>query len=1002
MTTLTGRALGTWGLALLVAGVPRVLFAQDEPEEEVPVEDSPAEDDAPVEEEAPVEEVAEEEVTEGDGGLALSQPPPAGKGAIAGIVTDTKYKEPVIEAYVGVLGTKTAVLTDVDGTFRLELPPGRYALRIAYELHKPVRTTEVVVTAGNIVRLDVKLEPEEGTEDVIETVVTLEQSSVEGLLLQRQKSAAAGDSIGRAEITKGNDRTAAEAARRVVGANIEGSRFLFVRGLGERYTNALFDGFPLPSPEPDKQAVPLDLFPSQILESLTIVKTFTPDVPGDFAGGSVRINTRRVPNTLTLAGSVSFGFNTRTTFQDFLSYEGGKLDWLGIDDGTRALPKSVPDYKLGAFLEKPGGVQTDEEITKIGRDMNTSQSVRTTVAPPNHSGNFVVANSWALGSDAKLGVLGAIVYDRRFETHSEEILRTFGIRTSEETGERELVRRNNLTVLRGVDKVSWGLLAGLTLELGDEHRFSLTGLHSQVADNEAAEFSGFHEERGASIVNTVKRFVARTLTYGLFQGEHTIKQAGDLKIDYGVGLARAARNEPDTRGAIYVLSPPVYSFETDGLSGQHFYADQGETTVSGQLNVTKPFGDEGRKLDVKTGGAVSVRSRDFLARRFNYRRAPGATIEFSCGVTEWDRSCPDRLFTDANIGPQLQLQENNRFGDGYEASLDVYAGYLMFDGEVVDKLRLVVGPRVEATRQELLAFDPGNRSAESDRNSEFNSTDILPALGLVYSPLPRINVRASATRTVARPQIREFAPFAFTDYFGGQEVQGNPELVNTSIVNTDLRFEFFPKTTEVIAVSAFYKRFADPIEQVIEPGGTNGRITFQNAEGANLFGVELEGRKSFDLFHPALRPLSLIANVTIAHSRVSLDPAELGDSTSQSRPLSFQAPYIVNLALDFDEQDMGLRARVAYNVVGERIFSVGKGGIPDIYEQPRHELGVTVGQRIGKHVEVRASASNILNSPIRRTMGSEVEGEESADEGSNVQREVYLGQSFSIGVGLSY
>ncbi|NUO54722.1 MAG: hypothetical protein HOV80_38265, partial [Polyangiaceae bacterium] len=188
-----GRAPGIWALAVILAGVPRAALAQDEPaEEEAPSEDAPAEE-APSEEEAPVEEVVEEEVVE-EGGLALTQPPPAGKGAIAGIVTDTKYKEPVIEAYVGIVGTKTAVLTDVDGSFRLELPPGKYTLRIAYELHKPVRTSEIVVGAGRISRVDVKLTPEEGTEDVIETVVTLEQSSVEGLLLQRQKSAAAGDS----------------------------------------------------------------------------------------------------------------------------------------------------------------------------------------------------------------------------------------------------------------------------------------------------------------------------------------------------------------------------------------------------------------------------------------------------------------------------------------------------------------------------------------------------------------------------------------------------------------------------------------------------------------------------------------------------------------------------------------------------------------------------------------------------------------------------------------
>jgi outer membrane receptor protein involved in Fe transport len=987
-----GRAPGIWALAVILAGVPKAALAQDEPaEEEAPSEDAPTEE-AP-EEETPVEEVVEEEVVE-EGGLALTQPPPTGKGAIAGIVTDTKYKEPVIEAYVGIVGTKTAVLTDVDGSFRLELPPGKYTLRIAYELHKPVRTSEIVVAAGKITRVDVKLTPEEGTEDVIETVVTLEQSSVEGLLLQRQKSAAAGDSIGRAEITKGNDRTAAEAAKRVVGANIEGSRFLFVRGLGERYTNALFDGFPLPSPEPDKQAVPLDLFPSQILESLTIVKTFTPDVPGDFAGGSVRINTRRVPNQLTIAGGVSMGFNTQTTFQDMLTYDGGSLDWLGIDDGTRALPEDVPDYKVGEFLEKTpdNELQTPEEVAAVSRSMNSSQNIRTTMAPPNHAGNFIISNSWGLGSDAKIGVLGAIVYDRRFERRTEGILRDF---TEDGTFDREF------SVERGIDKVSWGLLAGVTLEVGNEHRFSLTGLQSQVADNETTVYSGAIDLPGGSaLVDVRKAFVSRSLTYGLFQGEHTIPQAHGMVIDYGVSISRAARDEPDRRGVVFSRTPGGYVFEPDGLSGQHFYAEQGERTIGGQLNITQPVGDQTLEKKVKVGGAISTRSRSFEARRFNHR--PRTGTQYFCSEESFDPACIDRAY--ANIDT-YELIEGTQSGDGYDGSLDVFAGYGMFDGLLAKQWRLVIGPRLEASEQTISPFNPVDRNEEREleERTESNKVEVLPAVALIYSPIPRVNLRGSLTRTVARPQMRELAPFLFQGFFGALPVRGNPDLRNTSIVNADMRFEFFPKTTEVLAASAFYKRFENPIEQVvISTGGGKGILSWQNALGANLFGIELEGRKSFDMFHPALRPLGFIGNVTFAHSSVELDPSALGSVTNQSRALSYQAPYIVNLALDFDEQDIGFRGRVSYNVVGQRIAIVGTNGIPDIYEQPRHGLDVTLGQRIGKHVEIRANASNLLDSPVRFTTGSEVEGEESESANSNVQREYFLGQTFSIGVGINY
>ncbi len=979
--------LGLWLFSIFAMPLQRAV-AQDDAEPEPPVEEAP-----PAEE--PVEEPVEEEA-----GLSLTQPPPAGKGAVAGIVTEKKLGDAAIEAFVGIVGTKTAVLTEVDGSFRLELPPGKYQLQVSYELHKPVRITDVTVVAGKITRIDVKLDPEEGVEEAIETVVVVDKQSVEGLLLERQRSAASGDSIGRAEITKSNDRNAAEAAKRVVGANIEGSRFLFVRGLGERYTNALLDGFPLPSPEPDRQAVPLDLFPSQILESLTVVKTFTPDVPGDFAGGSVRIVTRRIPQKLTLAGSLSLGFNTQATFTDFLTYNGGATDFLGIDDGTRALPDDYPDSKVIRGVEKPNGeIITRDEIKAFGRELNSSMSARRTLGPPNHSGNVVVANSWPLGSWGRVGVMGAIVYDRRFERRVDAKLGTYRNAVPGEEGELDgLKPLNNLSYERGTDKVSWGGLAGVTLEVGDDHEVSLTGLHTRSSDSEASSLSGRHDERSASLQETRLSFVSRSLTFGELAGKHKIKQLGGLQVEYGVGIARATRDEPNTRGSTYQYdgTQNVFAFEDDSTSGSHFFSEQGETTYSGKLDLTQPLREGDLPEKIKFGTAINVRDREFLARRFRFRPdrdgAPGGFD--TCPGPDFAIDCQDKLFTNGNIdGGFLELEENTRENDGYRAALNVFAGYAMFDGALTKELRLIAGPRVEVSQQSITPFDPVNLDLETE-TTELNEVVLLPSASLIYSPLARANFRTSLTRTVARPQLRELAPFAYADYFGGREVRGNVDLVNTTIINADTRFEYFPTSREVVAVSAFYKRFEDPIEQVLLASSGRGVITFENAIGGNLFGIELEARKSLDMFAEVLRPLTVIANVTLAHSRVDLDPATALQLTSQSRPLSLQAPYIVNAAVDFDEPNWGTRARLLYNVVGPRLYQVGSNGIPDIYEAPRHGLDLSVGQQIGKHVEARAAVTNLIDSPVRRAHDTE--------SGDNVTEEYRLGRTFSIGVALTY
>ena len=268
-----------------------------------------------------------------------ARPPPKGQGVIWGVVRSNATKDTLIEAQVTVVTTGKKVLTDLDGRFRVELPPGTYELRVFYELHKASRIQNLVVTEGKVQKVDVALDSDKASEEVVEAVVAdVERGSVATQLQLRKAAAVSSDSVGAADIAKAPDRTAADAIKRVVGTSVVDGRFVYVRGLGERYTNARLDGAPMPSPEPDRAAIPLDMFPSLVLSDLTVIKTFSPDMPGDFTGGSVVIHTRDLPTRFRFQATLGLGLNTQSTFGSRLSYRGGSLDWLGIDDGTRSQP----------------------------------------------------------------------------------------------------------------------------------------------------------------------------------------------------------------------------------------------------------------------------------------------------------------------------------------------------------------------------------------------------------------------------------------------------------------------------------------------------------------------------------------------------------------------------------------------------------------------------------------------------------------------------------------
>jgi TonB-dependent receptor len=927
----------------------------EEGDEDVPAEPEPTEPPAKTEPEPSEEDISDEALLEGEGNPA--RPPPKGKGVVWGIVSDTEG--PLIEAPIQVVGNKKLqVLTDIEGRYRLELPPGTYSLRISYELHKSVRLERVLVEAGKVTKLDAQLLTDEEAVDTVEIVEEADKGSLEGMTLSRQRASTIGDQVGRGEISKTPAANAAQAAQRVPGATIVGNRFVYVRGLGERYTNSLLNGSPLPSPEPDRAAIPLDVFPSLIIDSLAIVKTFTPDSPADFAGGSVRIQTRELPTKPLFQVSLGLGYNDHATFRDRIAQRGSSTDWLGYDDGTRDMPEVLEGRPLTAL--------SPSETLEATQGVNSYMSSIESFTPPNHSVSVVAGDGWKLPNDQRLGALVTFNYGRSFSYRDDGVIRTYQQELAAD-GSTVIAPQTDYDVTTGVDKVNWGSLASVSYWPTSNHRLTILGIHTQLADSGAQVVQGFNDGRSTDIVNTRLKYVSRALNVGQLRGEHDFPSLSRARLEWSASLSHASRNEEDTRDTVFQKdqSSGEWLSLTTPDNGSHLYAEQGETALWTGVDWTQPLSEDPEATKLKFGAALNTKSRGFEQRRFHLEYIG---IPISCGTT-YTADCPDKLFTPQNIDDgNLFLVEDTSDEDAYKAQLDVYAGYGMVDLAVVKNFRVVGGVRVEATNQDLdpYAQFPGGRNLPGTKIEE---VDWLPAASLAYSPTKATKARLAYGRTLARPQLREMASFVYAPYFGATPYGGNPNLKLTYINNYDTRFEFYPTLKEVLAFSFFYKTFKDPIENIVVDSG-GGVIVPQNSPGAKLVGVEFEARKTLEFASQTLKDVSVIANLTLARSQIEM---EGGDNlaTNLSRPMVNQAPYVVNVAIDYANEALGFGARALYNVSGKKIVEVGTRGLDDAYEQPKHTIDVTLTKEFGKHIQLKLNAINILASDTVVTLGPE-------------------------------
>jgi hypothetical protein len=909
---------------------------------------------------------------------------------IRGRVLDRRTNKPLAAAPVVVTGGGQArnTLTDERGVYHLFLPPGSYVVRSYFDMYHGARYSGVTVTRGELLEVSFTLARIDEDRDVdveeVEIPYRADTTTAAAQDQLRQASSGIGEGLGAKQMSQVGASDAGAAAARVVGVTIESSQ-LVVRGLGGRYNRVLLNGIPVPSTDPDSPGVDLDMFPTGVIDSLSLTKAFSPDMPADFAGGVLEIKSVQFPRKFTLELEVASGFNSESTFRERVDYGGGKYDAFGFDDGRRALPDAIPRDQ--PVRQPSARYPTLADLEAPAEAFRNKWQYRRRDAGPALGVEATVGNSRNFGSGKRLGYLATASYD-----HGS--VRRVGVSRPNpglNQADGSLVERNRYTAETGSEEVQMTGLATVSLDLGLDHAVTALTLFNRSVTDETTLVQGLN--RGLSDMNYQKwqlDFLARTVWFNQLFGDHRNLFGTRLRLRWAGFHAYGSRDEPDRRTvAMGSLGDAVGWLENSG-SGERFFSNLQQDDVGGTLGLRFPLWAEGWG---NLGGWAQLSTRAFENRRFRMLRHP---LGLSMGGNYLQPV--ESLFSEDGIGFLTRMEEETKDSDSYDSTQTQLAGYFLLETPLFARLSFSGGVRAEVLSQEVTSRSPFAASIPDAMvvRTERTDVDYLPGGALKYQLTPKTLLRAAYGMTVSRPQIRELAPFQFYDFIRERNIEGNPKLKRTLIHNADLRWEWFFGEGEIAAASAFYKRFINPIELQIKDV-ESGNSVFINAEGAWNLGGELEFRLGLARVTRSLRWFYLDSNVALIRSRIELPPGESA-AVQSSRRLFGQSPYVVNVSLRFHEDRRDVTAALVYNVVGPRITDAGVAvqgltGVqffPDVEEQPFHSLDFVASAQVWERVKLKLKVKNILLQ------------DEELRQGSHLVRQRAVGLSVSAGLVLAY
>ncbi|WPV68183.1 TonB-dependent receptor [Chitinophaga sp. LS1] len=864
-------------------------------------------------------------------------------GRITGKVTDQKTGEPLIGVTVLIQGTTQGTVTDVTGNYTLNIAPGTYTLEFKYMGYQTKAVTEVIVKGSNATSLPVIMD-EPTSKNLAEVVIkgSFKQETINALYTQQKNNAAVSDGISADVIKKSPDRSTGEVLKRVSGTTIQDNKFVIVRGLSDRYNVALVDNANLPSTEPNRKAFSFDIIPANMIDNIVITKSATPELPGDFAGGVINVQTKEIPEQQFFDISLGTGFNTVSTFQPFKTGYKTSTDILGFDNGARQLPSAFPST-TAIVNNQLSAAQTRAAEKSLNNDYRVRE--RNGAPAINLQGSW--GDHWDTKKHGSLGVIAGVTYSHN-ETVAKDMIRHY----------------DNFDYTDNVYKYSsnLGAVANVGYTTG-KSKLVWRNIYNKIFDDNFLYREGDNIGSSKYINYYAFDLIQKSLFKTSVEGDHQVGQ-GQSKVNWLLSYNKVTNNQPDQRKVSYgraiddASAVMVADIGSVGKANSRLFSDLDENIYIASANYSHPFRFLDNKSLFKAGVLGQYRSRDFHARYIGMKLDP--TKDGGDVVAQRPIST---LFGDDVIDQDFyDLNDITSTADEYRATTLTTAGYAQLDNRLSDKIRIVWGVRVESYTMKLKS--PINNASI---NLDNNWLDVLPSANITYALNERSNLRGSYYRTVARPELREIAPLAYYDYEMSSLINGNINLKRSQIDNADLRYEIFPAAGEVVSGSVFYKYFNNPIEsRVTSSGLSQYDVTPYNYPNAYNVGVEVEVRKKLGFIapHSFLDNVTFYANVAYIKSVVSDNTT----TTAKDRPLSGQSNYVVNTSLGYALPNDKLSFNLLYNRIGQRLYLVGEGGGADgsgrlgnIYESPRNLLDFQANLNVSKRSGFRLNIKDLLN-----------------------------------------
>ena len=917
-------------------------------------------------------------------------------GRISGRIVAAETGAPIAGAGIELGGESTGVFTDLQGAFTLVgVEAGPRTITVRGEGCRSASVDSIEVEAGRTSRIDVALEqaPDDAFVELGELVIAAEvaENSALGLLSFRQKAPSVSDAISADDLSRLAVGDAAEAMAKITGASVLDGRYVLVRGLGDRYANTLLNGMNLPSADPDKCAVQMDQFPASVLDSIVTSKSFTPDQPGAFTGGSVNMRTKSFPEQFFLSAGLSLKFDDGATGESVLTIPGGGRDWLGMDDGTRALPKGIPAQipSRSAAINAArfqGDFGPAEELDRVSRLFhNDSYFPGTEDGGWGQAFSLAVGDRLDLGGDRILGYVFSVSYDRSASHYDDGIQGKFSQGGTDpsspsfiNTGLLYTPRLQDLSfaadyeanpdvpggepafgVTQSSTEALWSLYGQVAFRPALNHEVTLRYMQNQSASDVIKRGVGEATRSDAGRLFEVydMLYTERTLHSLQLSGESLFPGLGDLRVEWRAATSTSTQEQPDYRSLSYFWDFNAQQYASAaGVGNDRYFRDLQEDGDEAGVDFSYPVFLRGNPGALKFGATVQDGSREYRERGFRWDPAPNR-IDLIEGFPN-PVGIIDRTANSVALGSTISELPNRLLN--YDGEQTIWGAYGMADLALSEKWRVIGGARFEGTQIEVGPM----ADSEAFDTADIDETDVLPSASVVYQVKKDMNVRLAFGRTLARPLYHELAGIRVQNKFLDKSRTGNPDLELTSVNNFDLRWEWFRRGGQLYAAGVFHKEFTHPIE--VLDVSTLGTEMPQNLERARVSGVELEARFTLGFLGESFDAFSLGGNVALMTSEADIPADELAvlravyPDADDTRELFGQSPYVANLDLTYAQRRMGTTATVAFNITGERLVLVTDSAIPDIYEQPAPRLDFILSQRLSARWRLKFAAKNLL------------------------------------------